>query len=140
MVVIERLYRAYRNSNGISIDSRTVAQGELFFALSGENFDGNVFAQSALEQGASCAVVSNPAIKGKNIILVEDCLESLQNLAAYHRDKLNIPIIAITGSNGKTTTKELMNVVLSKRFNTSATKGNLNNHIGVPLSLLSIGK
>lgn len=138
--MIERLYNAFLNSSGVSIDTRTLISGEMFFALSGENFDGNVFAQTAINGGASCVVVSDPRIVGDGVIHVENCLKALQELAAHHRDKFDIPIIAITGSNGKTTTKELVSQVLSTNFQTVATKGNLNNHIGVPLTLLTISE
>jgi UDP-N-acetylmuramoyl-tripeptide--D-alanyl-D-alanine ligase len=138
MSVIERLYNEFVNSSGISIDTRTLKKNEMFFAISGENYDGNVFAQSALDAGASCVVVSDRSIVGPKVICVQNSLVALQELASHHRDKLKIPVVAITGSNGKTTTKELINQVLSKKFQTVATKGNLNNHIGVPLSLLAI--
>ncbi len=111
----------------------------MFFALKGENFNGNTFAKNALEQGASFAVIDEEVYQiNEQYILVDNVLKTLQALATFHRKSLNIPIIALTGSNGKTTTKELINIVLSKTYNTSATIGNLNNHIGVPLTLLSM--
>ncbi len=138
MMLIDRLYGEFRKSSGISIDTRTLQEGEMYFALSGENFNGNDFAQDAIDKGADCVVVSDQTFTGVNVIHVENCLVALQELASIHRSKLDIPVIAITGSNGKTTTKELIHQVLSKKFRTISTKGNLNNHIGVPLSLLSI--
>ncbi len=133
------LYRIYENCTGVVTDSRRVQNGSLFFALRGERFDGNAYAAAALEQGAGYAVVDDPAVvRGDRYILVENTLTTLQHLATYHRRILGIPILAITGTNGKTTTKELLSRVLSGRFLVSATEGNLNNHIGVPLTLLSI--
>ncbi len=140
MGVSDRLYIEFVNSCGISTDTRSLKPGEMFIALSGENYDGNAFAQSAIDKGASCVVVSDPEIVGLNVVHVQDTLLALQELASVHRGILKIPIIAITGSNGKTTTKELLSKVLATKFVTTATKGNLNNHIGVPLSLLSISK
>ena len=136
---IEELYQHFVAHPAISTDSRVVKRGSIFFSLSGKNFDGNKFARQALEQGAAYAVIDNPAFRqDERFFLVDDSLTTLQQLAALHRSKLKIPVIAITGSNGKTTTKELTHAVLSKRFNAYATKGNLNNHIGVPLSLLEL--
>jgi len=112
----------------------------MFFALKGENFDGNYFVEQALELGARYCVVDNPDHQGKDCILVDDVLSTLQQLATHHRNQLNFPIIALTGSNGKTTTKELINAVLSKKFRTIATIENLNNHIGVPLTILAMNK
>lgn len=113
----------------------------MFFALKGENFNGNQYADQAIEKGAKYAVVDEAAYATRdNIILTDNVLETLQKLATFHRDYLNVPIIALTGSNGKTTTKELINAVLSQKYNTTATTGNLNNHIGVPLTLLSMTK
>lgn len=113
--------------------------GEIFFALKGPNFNGNAFASKALEIGAAAVVIDEPVVaENDNVFLVDDCLKALQKLANHHRKQFSIPFIAITGSNGKTTTKELINAVLSKTFKTYTTKGNLNNHIGVPLTLLSI--
>jgi len=136
---IEQLYKTYCQNRLISIDTRRITPGCLFFALKGENFDGNSFAEKAMEAGASCAVIDNASYKlDDRYILVPDALQTLQQLAGYHRSQLQIPFIGITGTNGKTTTKELVNSVLSQRFKTYATQGNLNNHIGVPLTLLSI--
>ena len=138
---IERLYQIFLKSKKVTTDSRNVENDALFFALKGENFDGNVYAKNALENGCSFAIVDNPDyVQGDNYILVDDVLETLQLLGNYHRKQLNIPIIAITGTNGKTTTKELVASVLSKKFSISYTIGNLNNHIGVPLTLLSMNE
>ena len=136
---IELLYNHFLKSSGICIDSRKADDNLIFFALKGGKFDGNIFAPMALENGCRLAVVDNPdVIMDDRYFLVDDCLLSLQELASIHRDQLNIPFIGITGSNGKTTTKELMDVVLSRKYNTLATSGNLNNHIGVPLTILKI--
>lgn len=138
---LEELYHHYLNHPQISTDSRAIAAGSIFFALKGEHFDGNLFALQALDQGCSLAVVNDVKLKNKeHCFFVKDVLHTLQALAKLHRKKLNIPIIGITGTNGKTTTKELINAVLSKKFKTYSTKGNLNNHIGVPLSILAIDK
>ena len=137
---IERLYSFYLESRQVSTDTRKIIPGSMFFALKGDKFNANEFAQEALTQGARYAVVDDAAYQlNDQCLLVSDVLQTLQQLAAYHRTKLNIPVIGLTGSNGKTTSKELINAVLAKRFNTYATKGNLNNHIGVPLTLLAIG-
>lgn len=133
------LYNLYNQHYLVDTDTRTIRKNTIFFALKGDNFNGNAFAEQALILGASYAVVDQKEFKTNDrILLVTDVLESLQKLANFHRKQLNIPIISLTGSNGKTTTKELINVVLSKKYNTVATKGNLNNHIGVPLTLLSM--
>ncbi len=138
-MVIEELYKIFIKNPHISIDSREDQNNGIFFALKGENFNGNHFAKNAIENGAAYAVVDKAAFcENENFILVEDVLKTLQKLAKYHRDKINIPLIGITGSNGKTTTKELISTVLSQKFNTLATTGNFNNHIGVPLSILKI--
>jgi UDP-N-acetylmuramoyl-tripeptide--D-alanyl-D-alanine ligase len=139
MSAIPLLYNAFKNGAAISTDTRNIKPGCIFFSLKGASFNGNTFALKALEAGAAFAVIDEE-IDPANIqlIKVEDALTALQELAAYHRKQLKIPVIAITGSNGKTTTKELINRVLSKKLNTLCTKGNLNNHIGVPLTLLSI--
>lgn len=138
---IEKLYQLYTHATGVSTDTRKIDQGNLFFALKGPTFNGNEFASNALALGASAVVIDEPgfAIEGdKRYIVVEDVLKSLQQLAHHHRKKLNIPIVAITGTNGKTTTKELVSIVLGQKFKVKATVGNLNNHIGVPLTLLSM--
>lgn len=133
------IYTLYTQHPNIATDSRKVSPGSLFFALKGENFDANHFAVQALEAGAAFAVVDNAAtVKSDRYILVEDVLETLQQLALHHRNQFNIPVLAITGSNGKTTTKELIAAVLKRKFNCLYTEGNLNNHIGVPLTLLRI--
>ncbi|MBL4724701.1 MAG: UDP-N-acetylmuramoyl-tripeptide--D-alanyl-D-alanine ligase [Lutibacter sp.] len=136
---IKKIYALFSLNYLADTDTRKIRKGSIYFALKGENFDGNKFALEALANGADYAIVDNPQYANdSSIILVEDTLKTLQNLAKYHRAILNIPIISLTGSNGKTTTKELINTVLSKKFRTTATTGNLNNHIGVPLTLLSM--
>lgn len=136
---IPELYEIYLQHPAVQTDSRKVQQGDIFFALKGDNFDGNAFAAKALEDGAVYAVVDNESVvQDDRYILTEDVLKALQQLASHHRSQLNIPVIAITGSNGKTTTKELLITVLAAQFRTYATEGNLNNHIGVPLTLLKI--
>lgn len=137
---IEALYTLFQQHPAISTDSRMVAPGSIFFALKGAQFDGNRFALKALDQGAAFAIVSDPSITSEKVICVEDTLETLQALARHHRRQFKGPVLAITGSNGKTTTKELITAVLSSKFVVHATKGNLNNHIGVPLTLLGIRK
>lgn len=132
------MYSIFLNHPLISTDTRNIAKGGIFFALKGPNFNANKFAGEALEKGAEYAVIDDPSLKDSNFILVEDVLTSLQQLAAFHRDHLDIPFIGITGSNGKTTTKELIKASLEQKYKTFATKGNLNNHIGVPLSVLSV--
>jgi UDP-N-acetylmuramoyl-tripeptide--D-alanyl-D-alanine ligase len=136
---IEQLYNLYSQNFKIDTDTRNIRKGSIFIALKGENFNGNLFAEEAIEKGASYVIVDE-IIKPKNhqIIKVNNCLKTLQKLANYHRKKLNIPIISLTGSNGKTTTKELINIILNTSFNTVATQGNLNNHIGVPLTILNM--
>lgn len=143
---IKELYSHYLKNPSISTDSRNIKPGDIFFALKGENFDGNEFVFKALELGASLVVCDNKKIKQRDnflkqrnkIFLCEDSLLTLQNLASYHRKQLKTTIIGISGTNGKTTTKELIQAVLSQKYLTLATKGNFNNHIGVPLTLLSI--
>ncbi|MBP5364319.1 MAG: UDP-N-acetylmuramoyl-tripeptide--D-alanyl-D-alanine ligase [Bacteroidales bacterium] len=136
---MEELYSIFKQSAGISTDTRTIAKNSLFFALKGENFDANTMVDLALESGAIHVVTSNKAYASNpKATVVEDTLATLQQLAAYHRQQLDIPIVGITGTNGKTTTKELISSVLRRKYKVFATKGNLNNHIGVPLSLLSI--
>ncbi len=143
--MIQKIYQAYLASHTVTTDSRAITPGCIFFAFKGEHFDGNTFAPQALEQGAALCVVSGKwkAESGKwnddpRIIGVDDVLATLQALAQHHRRQLEIPFIGITGTNGKTTTKELVHAVLAKRYRTSATRGNLNNHLGVPLTLLAI--
>ena len=141
---MEKLYQHFISSTGVTTDSRKIEVGALFFALHGASFDGNDYAVQALEQGASAAVIDREDILNNNpqyaerLLLVENTLQALQALAQEHRRRLAIPIIAIAGSNGKTTTKELVSRVLAERFEVTTTKGNLNNHIGVPLTLLSM--
>ena len=138
-MTIPEIYTLFKKSTGISTDTRNVKDGQLFFALKGESFNGNLYASKALDSGASYVIIDQEDQKvDDRCIVVHNSLHTLQLLANYHRQQLNIPIVAITGTNGKTTTKELMAVVLSKKFQVVATKGNLNNHIGVPLTLLSI--
>ncbi|MBN2890452.1 MAG: UDP-N-acetylmuramoyl-tripeptide--D-alanyl-D-alanine ligase [Bacteroidales bacterium] len=136
---IQELYNIFKKNPVISTDSRKITPNSLFFALKGENFDGNKFAQSAINDGAAYAIISdkNFEIDGKTI-LVDNTLKTLQELAKFHRKEIDIKIVGITGTNGKTTTKELVAKVLSKQFKTYATQGNFNNHIGVPLTLLSL--
>ncbi len=137
---ISELYTLFLASAGVNTDTRTIKEGQLFFALKGENFDGNAFALQALEAGASHAVVNDTLdAQDPRLIKVPDTLKALQELAAWHRKQLGIPVIGLTGTNGKTTTKELIKAVLSAKYRVTATEGNLNNDIGVPLSVLKIG-
>ena len=134
----QNIHDLFLKCSKVSIDTRKIEPNSFFVAIKGERFDANTFAKEALEKGASYVVIDNADYYvDDRTILVKDSLETLQSLAKFHRQYLNLPIIALTGSNGKTTTKELINVVLSKKFKTKATVGNLNNHIGVPLTLLS---
>ncbi len=136
---IEELYKIFLQNPVICTDTRNIAPGSLFFALRGDNFNANLFAEDALKKGCSYAIIDEKInYTHPNLIQVKDVLSTLQNLAKFHRNKLNIPVIGITGTNGKTTTKELINIVLSKKFDVIATRGNLNNHIGVPITILSI--
>ena len=137
---INLIYKHFLNSEGISTDSRKIKKNSIFFSLKGENFDGNKFANEALDKGALYSVVDDKGVfnASKNLILVDNCLNALHNLAKLHRSKFDIPVVGITGSNGKTTTKNLLYHVLSSKFKVYATKGNLNNHIGVPLSILEM--
>ncbi|MBP9213791.1 MAG: UDP-N-acetylmuramoyl-tripeptide--D-alanyl-D-alanine ligase [Chitinophagaceae bacterium] len=137
---IEQLYQLYLQYPFIQTDTRKIKEGDIFFALKGPNFNGNLFARQALEKGAKYAVVDELIDETTNpqIIQVNDVLSTLQQLAKHHRQQFKIPFIAITGSNGKTTTKELVSTVLATHFSTYTTQGNLNNHIGVPLTILSI--
>jgi UDP-N-acetylmuramoyl-tripeptide--D-alanyl-D-alanine ligase len=137
-MTIQNIHKLFLTCNKVSIDTRNIETNSFFVAIKGEQFDANTFAKEAIEKGASFVIIDNPQFYiDERTILVEDSLKALQDLAKFHRRFLKLPIIALTGSNGKTTTKELINVVLSKKYNTTATKGNLNNHIGVPLTLLS---
>ncbi len=136
---IDDLYSLFLKSTGVCTDTRKLREGNVFFALKGPNFNGNAYAQKALDSGASAVVIDEKEfLTGDQAVLVADVLATLQALASHHRRVLKTPIIGITGSNGKTTTKELMAAVLSKKYKTYATRGNFNNHIGVPLSLLEI--
>ncbi len=138
-MTITELYAIYQQHPVISTDTRKISPGSIFFALKGDKFDANTFAAQAIEAGAAYAVIDNATYQTSDRqILVDDVLTALQNLAKYHRSQLQIPVIGLTGSNGKTTTKELINSVLSQHYKTYATIGNLNNHIGVPLTLLAI--
>ena len=146
-MTIDQLYDIYRQYPSVQTDTRKLKKGDIFFALKGPNFNGNQFAAAALEAGSAYAVVDEaPATANSRIIVVEDVLTTLQQLAKYHRQQFDnlpdgrrVPFIAITGSNGKTTTKELVHTVLSASYITYTTQGNLNNHIGIPLTILSIG-
>ena len=137
---ISELHLLFKKSSGLSTDTRALKKGELFFCLRGENFNGNVFAQKAVDAGASYVIYDdlNHRPTTSNAIHVEDSLATLQALATFHRKQFELPVICLTGSNGKTTSKELIYTVLSQQFKVHATKGNLNNHIGVPLTLLGI--
>lgn len=142
--MIEDLYALFKECSGICTDTRKISEGVMFFALKGENFDGNDFAVKALESGARYAVVDRPSLQGvtysrtRKCIVVENTLQTLQQLAAYHRLQFDIPVLGVTGTNGKTTTKELLAAVLSKKYNVLYTQGNFNNNIGAPLTLLRI--
>ena len=137
---ISELYTLFRASQGVNTDTRTLQPGQIFVALKGETFDGNAYASKALESGAAYAVV-NDAVEGDDprLLRFPDTLQALKELAAFHRQQLDIPVIGLTGTNGKTTTKELIREVLATHFTVAATKGNLNNDIGVPLTVLGIG-
>lgn len=141
MKSLEQIYEIYKEHPVITTDNRQCEPGAMFFALKGATFDGNRFAASALEAGCAYAVVDEAELAPEGdgrYVLVDDVLQTLQDLAAYHRQQLTIPVLQITGTNGKTTTKELVSAVLSKRYNVLYTQGNLNNHIGVPRTLLRI--
>ena len=141
MINMETLYRCFEQSRGVTTDTRRCEPGMMFFALRGENFDGNAYASKALDLGCFYVVIDNPHynVEGdERVLLVDDVLTTLQQLARHHRRQLGTPIIGITGTNGKTTTKELVAAVLSKKYSILYTQGNLNNHIGVPLTLLSL--
>lgn len=133
-----QLHQLFLESTGISTDTRKIKPGSIFFALKGEKYNANQFVNEALTKGAAFAVVDEDSGPNDRCLRVDDTLKTLQELATFHRKFLNLPILALTGSNGKTTTKELINAVLSRKFRTVATSGNLNNHIGVPLTLLSM--
>ncbi|MBT8183984.1 MAG: UDP-N-acetylmuramoyl-tripeptide--D-alanyl-D-alanine ligase [Eudoraea sp.] len=138
-MTIQELHQRFLEHSFVSTDTRNIQPRAIFFALKGENFDGNTFAKAALEKGASLVIADDPQYATEaNIILVDDALSCLQDLARYHRNSCTAMVLALTGSNGKTTTKELISEVLSSKYRTIATKGNLNNHIGVPLTLLRI--
>ena len=137
---IEALYSCFLQHPIVTTDSRDVPEGSMFFALKGESFDGNQYAQAALDKGAAYAVVDDPSVQGDYIILVPDVLKALQQLAHHHRCQLGTTIVGITGTNGKTTTKELIAAVLQKKYNVLFTQGNFNNHIGVPKTLLQLTK
>ena len=137
---IKTLYAEFQQHPVITTDSRDVPAGSMFFALKGDTFDGNQYALSAISQGAACAVVDDPKVSGEHVIHVPNVLDALQQLAHYHRCQLGTTIIGITGTNGKTTTKELVAAVLQKKYNVLYTQGNFNNHIGVPKTLLQLTK
>lgn len=139
---IAAIHNQFLQSGGVCTDTRKISPNCIFFALKGENFDGNLFTQEALDRGARKVIIDNPSFHKRTgeTILVESVLLVLQDLAKFHREYLGLPIISLTGSNGKTTSKELINAVLSQKFNTVATQGNLNNHIGVPLTLLKMNR
>ncbi len=134
------LYKCFMECGKVTTDSRNCPEGSMFIALKGETFNGNAFAAQALKQGCRYAVIDESEYAGEGTILVDNCLQALQQLANYHRRQLKTPVIGITGTNGKTTTKELISTVLSRKFNTLYTEGNFNNHIGVPLTLLRLTK
>jgi UDP-N-acetylmuramoyl-tripeptide--D-alanyl-D-alanine ligase len=138
MNALDIIYQQYQKNPRVTTDTRQIANGDIFFALKGGNFDGNTFAKKAIEMGASLAVVDDKSIEGEGIVYVEDGLLALQELARMYRRSLKIPFIGLTGTNGKTTTKELIVAVLSSKYKVAATKENLNNQIGVPLTILSI--
>jgi UDP-N-acetylmuramoyl-tripeptide--D-alanyl-D-alanine ligase len=141
MISIEELHQKFLQCTGASTDTRNITEGGMFFALKGPNFNANAFAEEAIAKGSRYAVVDDPAVvKDDRMILVDDVLKALQDLGRHHRRQFDIPVIGITGSNGKTTTKELIHAVLSADRETLATSGNLNNHIGVPLTLLRLKK
>ena len=149
-MIIQEIYDAFKSCVGVTTDTRTLKGGEMFFALKGENFDGNEYALNALDAGASYAVVIDTSVIAQTsddprLIKVSDTLQTLQELARWHRcmtfvEGKPLTVIALTGTNGKTTTKELIKAVLSEKYNVTATEGNLNNSIGVPLTLLKINK
>lgn len=136
-MVVSKLHQLFTDSSGICTDTRVLKKNQLFFAIKGENFNGNLFAEKALELGASYVIVDDATLRTESrMIFVEDVLKTLQDLSQFHRQQFDIPVIGITGSNGKTTSKELLNAVLSEKYNVLYTEGNLNNHLGVPFTLL----
>ena len=137
---LSEIYSIFKKSSGVSTDTRSIKDNSVYFALKGASFNGNHFAEEAIEKGAILSVVDDETLDGVSdkFVVVKDSLKTLQDLAVYHRNKLNIPFVGLTGSNGKTTTKNLIEKVLSSNFKVRATEGNLNNHIGVPLSVLSV--
>ena len=137
---VSQLYGLFLTSTGVSIDTRTIQKGNIFFAINGENFDGNLYAEKAIKEGALFSIVDDVSFVSENCLYVKDSLIALQELASFHREKLGIPILAITGSNGKTTSKELCAAVLETTYKVTCTVGNLNNHLGVPLTLLAFNK
>jgi UDP-N-acetylmuramoyl-tripeptide--D-alanyl-D-alanine ligase len=138
-MIISELYQLYKKNPFIQTDSRKIKKGEIFFALKGDNFNGNLFAEEAIHKGAAAVIVDEDiAFKHEGILKVDNVLHALQELAKYHRKQFSIPFLAITGSNGKTTTKELIHAVLSSHYITYTTEGNLNNHIGIPLTILKV--
>ena len=138
----KKLYSLFTSSSGVSIDTRNLISDQIFFSLKGENFNGNHFALEALDKGACYSIIDDKSIldKNPNLICVEDSLKALQKLSSYHRSQYDTKIIGVTGSNGKTTTKNLIYSILSQKYNVIKTKGNLNNHIGVPISLFDINE
>ena len=139
MTNIQQLLNWFDKSKGVSTDTRSLLEGQLYFALKGDNFDGNQYAKKALETGALLAVVDDASVcKNDKYLLVDDVLTALQELSNIHRKRFDIPVFAIAGTNGKTTTKESLTSVISQKFVVHATRGNLNNHIGVPLTLLGL--
>ncbi len=142
---VEKLYKVFQDCKGYTTDTRDLCGGEMFFALKGDNFDANEFAAHAIERGASCCVIDNVHVWencdetiADKLIIVDNSLEAFRQLARYHRSRFDIPVVGITGTNGKTTTKEMVNAVLSAKYKVTCTQGNRNNHIGVPMTLLEI--
>lgn len=135
---MEKIYNLFLKSSGVCTDSRKLGENQLYFALKGVHFDGHLFVEEALKKGAIACIVDNASYNNTKCILVDDVLTTLQKLANFHRNQLQVPILALTGSNGKTTTKKIIHQILENKFKVTATKGNLNNHIGVPLSLLEL--
>jgi UDP-N-acetylmuramoyl-tripeptide--D-alanyl-D-alanine ligase len=138
MISIEQLYEYYLSNPSITTDTRNIKSGDIFFALKGDNFNGNLFAEKAIELGAKYVIIDEGQSISESHILVEDVLTYLQQFARHHRNQFNIPFVGITGTNGKTTSKELINAILERQYKVAYTHGNLNNHIGVPLTILNI--